>query len=58
MSQTKKPEKAAHEQTIDYGSFGTLKVIPIEKTLINDLEIYSAKNIEDPILDMPPDNVR
>jgi hypothetical protein len=43
MNKTKKPEKAAHEQTIDYGSFGTLKVIPIEKTLINelDLEIYS-----------------
>lgn len=57
MKETKKPEKAAHDQTIDYGSFGTLKVIPIEKTLINDLEIYSAKAPIEPPPEPPPERL-
>ena len=45
MSDSKKvSEKPISKvETIDYGVFGALKIIPIEKTLFNelDIEIYS-----------------
>ena len=45
MSDLKKVSEKVNDKskTIDYGVFGAFKIIPIEKTLFNelDIEIYS-----------------
>lgn len=55
MSDLKKVSEKVNDKskTIDYGVFGAFKIIPIEKTLFNelDIEIYS-KALE--VLAPPP----
>jgi hypothetical protein len=50
MTEPKKKSETDSSQTIDYGIFGSFKVVHIEKTLFNELEleIYSKVAPDDP----------